>query len=233
VHNVAGRYQSRQFVMKTKDRILQTSLLLFNEEGEPNVTTVDIANEMEISPGNLYYHFRGKEVIIEELYERFDREMAEILAAPIQKSISVHDSWFYLYVVFEHIYHYRFLYFNLTDIIQRYEKIQRRFKRLLKSKVATARSMNNEMIRLGVLRFSSEAEAEALVNQVVLTVLYWMSFNVLSERWSKNPELLMHDGVFQVMSLIAPHLTEEKKEFFNECKDLYQDLIKKAQIKNA
>ncbi len=217
--------------MKTKDRILQTSLLLFNEEGEPNVTTVDIANEMEISPGNLYYHFRGKEVIIEELYEQFDREMAEILAAPVQKIIGVQDSWFYLYVVFEHVYNYRFLYFNLTDIIHRYEKIQRRFKRLLKSKFTTARSMCNEMIRHNILHFESESESEALINQVVLTVIYWMSFNMLNDRLTKSPELLMHDGVFQVMSLIAPHLAEDKKEFFNECKYLYRDLIEKAQAK--
>ena len=218
--------------MKTKDRILQTSLLLFNEEGEQNVTTVDIANEMEISPGNLYYHFRGKEIIIEELYDQFDHEMSEILSAPVQNKISVHDSWFYLYVVFEHIYNYRFLYFNLTDITLRYEKIQRRFRRLLKSKNTTAKSMCSNMINHGVLKFSSEAEADALVNQVVLTLLYWVSFNTLNERITKTPELLMHEGVFQVMSLVAPHMSDEKKQFFNECKDLYRELIKNAQAKS-
>jgi len=217
--------------MKTKDRILATSLLLFNEEGEPNVTTVDIANEMEISPGNLYYHFRGKEIIIEELYDQFEREMADILSAPIQKKISVEDSWFYLYVVFEHIYSYRFLYFNLTDIMQRYEKIQRRFKRLLKSKTSTLRALCNDMIRNDTLKFSSDDEAEFLVNQVVLTMLYWMNFNMLNERLSKSPEVLMHDGVFQVMSLVAPHVSDDKKEFFNECKALYHELIKKSQTK--
>jgi len=220
--------------MKTKDRILQTSLLLFNEEGEPNVTTVDIANEMEISPGNLYYHFRGKEILIEELYEQFDREMTEILSAPIQKSISVQDSWFYLYVVFEHIYNYRFLYFNLTDIIQRYEKIQRRFKRLLKLKHTTVKTMCLELQRNGVLMLpKDDVETEALVNQAVITVLYWMSFNNLNERMTKNPEILMHEGVFQVMSLIAPYLSADKRDFFNECKDLYRELIAKARLKTA
>jgi AcrR family transcriptional regulator len=218
--------------MKTKDRILQTSLFLFNEKGELNITTVDIANEMEISPGNLYYHFRGKEIIIEALYDQFEREMVDILAAPIDQKISVHDSWFYLYVVFEHIYNYRFLYFNLTDIMQRYEKIQRRFKRLLKSKITTAKAMCSDLIRQNVIDVSGDNEADALVNQVVLTVLYWMNFSKLNDRMLKSPELLMHEGVFQVMSLIAPHMAADKKEFFSECKDLYQELIKGALVKN-
>jgi AcrR family transcriptional regulator len=45
------------------------------QKGEPNVSTMEVANEMGISPGNLYYHFHGKEPLILGLFERFQNEL--------------------------------------------------------------------------------------------------------------------------------------------------------------
>jgi len=73
--------------LKTRDRILVTSLALFNEEGEANTTTIDIANELDISPGNLYYHFKGKDQIIDELFQQYELALGSTLAAPIEKPL--------------------------------------------------------------------------------------------------------------------------------------------------
>ena len=64
---------------RTPERILETALRLFNEFGEPNVTTTVIADEMNISPGNLYYHYRNKDEIVNALFTRYEREIDGLL----------------------------------------------------------------------------------------------------------------------------------------------------------
>ena len=56
--------------MTTREKILDTALTLFNNEGTAAVSTNHIAEAAGISPGNLYYHFKNKEEIIRELFER-------------------------------------------------------------------------------------------------------------------------------------------------------------------
>ncbi|MDX5299974.1 MAG: TetR/AcrR family transcriptional regulator, partial [Gammaproteobacteria bacterium] len=88
--------------IKTRDRILHASLELFNQFGEPNVTTLQIADELDISPGNLYYHFKSKGDIVTELFAAYERQINELLEVP-EVSISVEDQWLFLHLIFETI----------------------------------------------------------------------------------------------------------------------------------
>jgi len=100
---------SQTKTLKTKERILQLSLQLFNERGERSVTTNHIAAELGMSPGNLYYHFRNKNEIIKELMEQYQKETLEMLALPDDRLLDANDKIRYFQVLSSQLWAYRFL----------------------------------------------------------------------------------------------------------------------------
>lgn len=77
--------------MKTRGRILECSLLLFNGQGEPNVSTLEITNKLGINPSNLYYHFHDKEPLVMALFERLQAELAPLLDPPEEVCLGAED----------------------------------------------------------------------------------------------------------------------------------------------
>ena len=209
--------------MKTRDRILHTSLLLFNEEGEASTTTVDIANELDISPGNLYYHFKGKDVIIAELFGQFEQGLGEILSVPVDRPLSVEDNWFYLYVVFEEMYNYRFLYRNLSDLLARSPELKRRFRRILKLKQAAIHAVWTTLNRESVVNIGDD-QVDALVDNMVLLLNYWLNYDHLLHD-DRPPALIIHQGVYQLMSMLAPYLGAQDRDFYSQVRDVYHNII--------
>lgn len=211
--------------MKTRDKILAASLVMFNDEGEQNVTTVDIAAEMDISPGNLYYHFKGKNAIIIELYERFEMEMIDILNAPLE-NVSTDDAWVYMYVVFEHIYAFRFFYQNQHDIMIRVPEITRRFQRLLNRQFKTM---------IGFLSTLRDAEAIDINDQsigqlsenIVLLQTHWLNYVALRDA-SLSEEVMFHRGVYQCLFLITPYLTEANKHLASTFQEVYLSKVESS-----
>ena len=206
--------------MKTRDRIIHTSLILFNEEGEAGTTTVDIANELDISPGNLYYHFKGKDSILAELFGQYEQSLGEILAAPVAGQLSVEDNWYYLYVVFEEMYNYRFLYHNLSNLMERYPDFQKQFRRMMRMKADAVKAVWVALSQDANVNASS-AEVAALVDNMVLLLTYWLTFSELRHE-TRDPSLIIHQGVHQLLSMIAPYLGDQQKEFYQQVQRMLQ-----------
>ena len=82
--------------IKTRELIVQNSLELFNQQGERSVSTNHIAAHMEISPGNLYYHFANKQAIIAVLFTQYEALVEGFLRPPQGRAATVEDKRFYL-----------------------------------------------------------------------------------------------------------------------------------------
>lgn len=192
--------------MKTRDRILHVSLLLFNEEGEAPQTAVDISNALDISPGNLYYHFKGKDAIIRALYDRFEEEMKIILRGSKGGVASIEDNWVYLYIILEEIYDFRFFYRDLGVLLDRYPDLAVRFRALVAEKRATILRVLDDLTAESVLRLDPRLKT-ALTDQIMMTLTFWLAGDSLNTDHHDGPTLI-HKTVFQVMCLIVPYMGE-------------------------
>jgi AcrR family transcriptional regulator len=189
---------------RTRERILETALVLFNRHGEPNVTTADIANEMDISPGNLYYHFRNKGEIIAELFGAFERRLTPLLVQPEGRASDVEDLWLLLHLLFEAMCDHRFFFRDLDEIVSRDRKLAARFARVMRRGSRTVIELCRGMVATGAMH-ASEREIAALADNVALVATYWISYqNITSEH--ARAEMNLDRAAYQVLSLIAPFL---------------------------
>ncbi|MEZ5573431.1 MAG: TetR/AcrR family transcriptional regulator [Halioglobus sp.] len=214
--------------MKTRDRILHTSLALFNEEGEADTTTIDIANELDISPGNLYYHFKGKDQIIGELFQQYEQAIRHTLSAPIEQPLSANrgsaeDNWYYLYVVMEEMYQYRFLYHNLNNILQRYPDIKRGFKQLLQLKRAALFAICQTLLHQEVID-ARDQQLLGLVDNMTLNLTFWFSYEALLHD-NRTPQVTIHQGVLQLLTMVAPYLGDDELSFYRTCETIYLNMV--------
>jgi len=191
---------------KTKTRILKTALELFNNEGEGQVSAVDVASVMGISPGNLYYHYKGKPEIIRALFEDFEEEIRLILSGPITEPLSLQDNWVYLYIIFEEIYDFRFFYRNMSEILKRVPDLKAPFSRILALKEQTAFSMISTLEEGGFLTFQ-EGEKGALAGRLAQHFTFWLQYHDL-RNGTTPPKLLIDQGVFTTLIQITPYWTK-------------------------
>jgi AcrR family transcriptional regulator len=208
---------------QTRERILEVSLAMFNARGEPNVTTNHIADELEISPGNLYYHFRNKENIVEHIFARYEARMDQALLVPDGRLPNLEDIWLQLHLVFESMWDYRFLYRDLIDILSRSRKLKAHFARILNRASASVTDVLSGLAQAQILRATSD-EIHALAENVLLLTTFWLNFNaVRNTRNDTGPEQedLTH-GIYQVMLLLAPFLRDAERVHLNTLAQAYR-----------
>src|SRR5690606_5898110 len=172
---------------RTAERILETTLELFNRFGEPNVSTTLISAELGISPGNLYYHYPAKDELINSLFERYERSLGELLGAA-DGVRHVEDAWFFLHSLFERIWEYRFLYRDLNDLLSKNRLLETRFQTLLAAKTRAIRNMLASLGRSGAVQLDSR-EIEPTADSMVVLITYWLSYEYVRDpRRALEPE---------------------------------------------
>ncbi|MBD0578172.1 TetR/AcrR family transcriptional regulator [Acinetobacter baumannii] len=204
--------------LKTKDRILQISLQLFNERGERSVSTNHIAAELGISPGNLYYHFRNKHEIIKELMHQYQVETLEMLSLPEDRPLTTNDKINYFQVLSGQLWNYRFIHRDVYHLVESNEDFKKIYPRFAGQVMQQGQRIYQAFVDAGLMKMTP-SEIEALIINLWIVLTNWTNFLYMSGHISDNNHLeekWVWQALRQMVFLEGPYLMGESRATYEQ-----------------
>lgn len=196
---------------KTKDRILETALKLFNETGIAKVTLRTIASELNMSQGNLNYHYKKREDIVSALYFRLVEEIDQQMEQNKQEEPGLMVLANTFGVIMKGFYRYRFLMLDFVHVMREHEEIRSHYLEMSQKRTAEFGLLFQLLVENGSLREEILPNEYAhLYKRFEILGNFWMS-SVETSNETLNPEdvttysTLIHQAIF-------PYLTEKGRE---------------------
>jgi len=211
--------------LKTRDRILMKSLELFNDAGERSITTNHIAAALNISPGNLYYHFRSKEDIIYEIFLTYENSMVQALSVPDERVITYTEKIGYFESIFNQLWEYRFLHRDLGHLLEESPRLRASYRQFARKVMAQAYIVYNALRKAELIQ-ATEQDVQAMIVNIWILTTSWASFVVSSGFFGEEVVLtqrLLRRGIYQIICLEAPYLQNEALERLPDLLKQYGD----------
>lgn len=197
-----------------KKDILEAARHLFNRSGYAQVTVRMIALELKISSGNLNYHFKKREDILEALYfemvSEFDNRIEQLekqvfSLAKIKEDIkeSMHR-----------MYHYRFIWTDLHNLLSLNPNINAHFMAVYKKRTEAYKYLFDQLIESNLLKpFLFEKERLFLIDRMIGFSNTFLYASALYGK-KKTTQDFMEEQSNVLLAIMHPYLTDlGKKEF--------------------
>ncbi len=197
----------------TKEAILSTALELFNLDGLSKVTLRTIANKMGISQGNLNYHFKKRDDIIETLYFQLVSQIDEIMLKKQSKTVGLQSLLSLSSAIMESFYDYRFSLLDFVQVMRENKKISTHYLQLIKMRQEQFINLFKLLVDNSVMR------KEVLPNE---HLFLYKRFQILGDFWissatvthSRLSKSMIQEYSYIINQAIFPYLTSKgKKEY--------------------
>ena len=194
------------FSHKTKDRILISSLVLFNEGGFNNVTTASIAKHTGILEGSLWYHFNSKKDIVsthiqilEKVYfsvnKHIDSKEFEIIIGEFFQSYNI--IWDFRYILRD----------NFQKTFEGDESILKSIKKINNFLDKWAENKILHSYESGLIKINSK-EIENLSEIILVIGRYWLDFS-MKKYPDFNISSLRLKGLKHIVTVLSPYLNPQ------------------------
>lgn len=205
----------------TKNKILETTIELLNEKGISNVTMRDVSQKLDISVGNLTYHYPKWELLIDDIFIRFQadiEEMYKVYPYDISEVVAYINKIYAIQIKYTFLFSNFYIFFRLYP---KYKEIKDAFfhQRMIALREALQRLEEKDFLYPA----DKKHNYDLLVKNTWLVLSSWYGFSVM---FSGSSYAFTKEEFFLSMwNLYVHHLTLKGK---NVVRRSYVDIKKRS-----
>jgi AcrR family transcriptional regulator len=204
----------------TRNRILLMALNLFNEAGVAKTTTNHIADELDISPGNLHYHFRTKADLVSAIVAEFEADSRVAITPPGTTPVSIDDIWVFMHLLLERLSMYRFLFRDFETVTAEFPGVEPKLRRFVVSLAGNVALHLLNLEESGALK-TTAADRLILGRSIVVQMLFSEHLDALTGVAVQDDNSTVR-AAQSVLHLLLPYLKGNNAELVRTLLDDYR-----------
>lgn len=203
---------------KTKSKIFDAAIHLFNTEGLPNVKLQNIADYCDISVGNLAYHYRTKDLLLTTIDQHIQSEIKSLIT----------DQSFFSYLIdfdnqlsnyFHFINKFAFYFLDILQLERSYPDLHAHRVDFIGQLIGQIRSWLHQNVEKGILQSELlPGQYDKTADLIWMNISFWMTQQkVLGKKdseeglfkeqiWSQLVPLFTDNGMMEFEAIILPQL---------------------------
>ncbi len=206
--------------MKLKEKILSKAVELFNDKGISSTSPNQIAAALNISTGNLTYHFKTKAILVKEVYEKMHAESQDFIK--LEGYLTIDDFRKIMGAFRDFMRKHNFFFQDLFFILHNYPEVGKLYEETNLMRLKQGRSLFEYYIETGrMIPESGGINYDFLTHNVWMVGAFW---NLQSKIFT--PGVIFEkpmDLVDMTWYMILPYLTKKGKEEYDQINDFLKN----------
>lgn len=208
--------------MLKKADIIAKAISLFNRKGISTVTMRQIAESLSISPGNLTYHYKTKDSLVQVIYQQLHDESSDYIS--FEGYLTLHDFETILERFYELRKRYSFFFNDIVFINRQFPAVAEMYKVANISRFRKSRRLVDYFVETDRMLPENEIISyDKLIHSIWMINTFWPSQSQImnSNDYTVNKTTPM-DISWQ---LLFPYLSEKGKEEYAQIRKFVNNNI--------
>lgn len=200
--------------MKTKKRIINQAIASYNKEGLTNVTSRDLARNLNMSHGNLEYHFGNKEALLMAIYKQMKKDISGMYVDQGKEM----DPFFHFNELLKRLetFHETYSFFNLDVLVisRNYPKISALLKTTFQIRKEQMTHFYERFNEMGYFKKEPAPDTYVRLRHIVrILITFWNSQKEVLPyfRSAQNDSMSVY-----IWELLIPHMTKKGLEVYKK-----------------